>query len=315
MVSVVRFSALGPGSSALSWLAEALPVIRSALGDTGAALISGLGVSSVADVACVRDVVMDTPMVPTESFAPRRALGQDLFSPIRWPSDRALCPHHEESYSMRGPGLVLLACLGVPTGGGEPLLSDSRSMLARLPADLVWRLRSYGWLLTRTFRHRIGTSWHEAFHLQDAAAVEDLLHRNSIGFEWLPGGVLRTTRTRPAVVRHPATGDECWFNDAGFLSEWSLDLAEREVLLETFGPEGAPFNTAVGDGSPLVPSDVHDIEKAHEELAAPVAWRTGDVLLLDNILVAHGRRPYTGEREVVVALGNPVDFSACRAAR
>jgi hypothetical protein len=308
MVGFVRFSAPWPPSLALDWLAGTVPGIRSALSDAGAVLISGLPVGSVADVARVRDVIMDTPMTPTESFAPRQALGYDLFSPIRWPSDRTLCPHHEESYSLRSPGLLLLACLRMPTGGGEPLLTDSRDMLRRLPATLVGRLRSHGWLLTRTFRDRIGTSWREAFHVQEVVTVEDLLCRNSISFEWLPGGGLRTTRTRPAVVCHPGTGDECWFNDAGFLNEWSLDPAEREVLLAAFGSEGVPVNTAVGDRSPLVTSDVLGIEKTYEELAVPVTWRAGDVLLLDNILVAHGRRPYTGKREVVVALGDPIDF-------
>ena len=33
-------------------------------------------------------------------------------------------------------------------------------------------------------------------------------------------------------------------------------------------------------------------------------WRRGDVLLLDNMLTAHGRRPFTGDRRVLVAMGN-----------
>jgi len=37
-----------------------------------------------------------------------------------------------------------------------------------------------------------------------------------------------------------------------------------------------------------------------------VPLRPGDVLLLDNLRTAHGREPYTGVREVAVALADPV---------
>jgi len=33
-------------------------------------------------------------------------------------------------------------------------------------------------------------------------------------------------------------------------------------------------------------------------------WETHDVLLLDNMLVCHGRKPYKGERTILVAMGD-----------
>jgi hypothetical protein len=38
-------------------------------------------------------------------------------------------------------------------------------------------------------------------------------------------------------------------------------------------------------------------------------WQKGDILLLDNMLVAHGRAPYAGPRKVVVAMAEPVSLS------
>jgi alpha-ketoglutarate-dependent taurine dioxygenase len=32
-------------------------------------------------------------------------------------------------------------------------------------------------------------------------------------------------------------------------------------------------------------------------------WQKGDVLLCDNYLVMHGRQPYSGHRQIVVAMG------------
>lgn len=307
MTGWVTFTAPRTATDALPWLGRTMPDIRSALRVEGAALLRGLRVRSGVDLARVRDVVMSAPSAPTESFAPRRALGHGLYSPMRWPPDRPLCPHHEESYVLRSPRLVLLGCLRPPADGGEPLLSDARQVLTRLPTDLARRLRAHGWQLTRVFRERIGTSWRYAFGTGDPAALETLLRRDSIDYEWLPDGGLRTVRMRPAVLRHPYTGEECWFNQAGFLNEWSLDPAEREVLVSAFGPDGVPTNTHAGDGTPLRPEDVLAIERTYEQLAVAVPWQAGDVLLLDNVLVAHGRRPYAGERDVAVALGDRID--------
>jgi alpha-ketoglutarate-dependent taurine dioxygenase len=34
----------------------------------------------------------------------------------------------------------------------------------------------------------------------------------------------------------------------------------------------------------------------------PHAWEAGDLLMLDNLLAAHGRRPFSGERRIAVAM-------------
>ena len=33
-------------------------------------------------------------------------------------------------------------------------------------------------------------------------------------------------------------------------------------------------------------------------------WRQGDILMLDNMLVAHARNPYVGPRKIVVGMGS-----------
>ena len=39
-----------------------------------------------------------------------------------------------------------------------------------------------------------------------------------------------------------------------------------------------------------------------EELTVDLQWRPGDVALVDNLRVMHGRRPFQGERKVLASL-------------
>jgi alpha-ketoglutarate-dependent taurine dioxygenase len=41
---------------------------------------------------------------------------------------------------------------------------------------------------------------------------------------------------------------------------------------------------------------------AGEEITFDVPWQTGDIALVDNFLVMHGRRPFQGKRRVLASL-------------
>jgi hypothetical protein len=108
------------------------------------------------------------------------------------------------------------------------------------------------------------------------------------------------------VVRHPSSGESCWFNQVAFLNEWTMEPAVREYLVAEFGPEGLPFNTFSGDGEPLDESIVNTINEVYDRHTVREPWQSGDLMLVDNVAMAHSREPYEGDREVVVAMADPV---------
>src|SRR5215204_3001941 len=77
----------------------------------------------------------------------------------------------------------------------------------------------------------------------------------------------------------------------------------RESLLKLFGEEGLPRNVYYGDGGQIEDEVMGEVLRVYEEEAVSFQWEVGDVLLLDNMLAAHGRRAYAGDRRVVVAMG------------
>ena len=57
-----------------------------------------------------------------------------------------------------------------------------------------------------------------------------------------------------------------------------------------------------GDDSDISPDSMQIAIELADELSFDIAWQPGDVALIDNFLVMHGRRPFAGERRVLASL-------------
>jgi hypothetical protein len=154
--------------------------------------------------------------------------------------------------------------------------------------------------------------WRTAFGTSDPAAVEAYCVAHAIAYEWCGDGHLRTTQRRSAIIRHPRTGDEVWFNHVAFWNEWSLDEEVRDVLVDEFGRENLPYNTSFGDGQPLTAQTVVILNDAYEQATLRRPWVSGDLMIVDNILAAHGREAFSGARTILVAMGDPVELAHCQ---
>lgn len=293
------------------WTAEHRDALRGAVIEHGAVLVRGLGLTDPDTAGSVFRTLATALMAEQEAFAPRRVHAGHLYSATAWPANQQMCMHHELSYRLRFPGLMLFACLTAPASGGATAVADAEAVLRELPADLATRFAHEGWLLTRNYNDEIGASYAEAFGTEDRTAVESYCRANAIEFAWQPDGGLRTRQRRPAVVRHPVTGRRCWFNQIAFLNEWTLDPEIREYLVDFYGADGLPFNTRFGNGDPIGPEVIQELNGVYERHTVREPWQPGDLLLLDNVRYAHGREPYEGDREVLVALADALSLSDC----
>src|SRR3954447_6978330 len=293
------------------WAGEHREALRAAVAEHGSVLVRGLGLRDVTEVGVVYRRLASALMAEREAFAPRQAYADSVYSSTKWPANQQMCMHHELSYALEFPGLMLFACLTAPTAGGATAVADSPTVLQALPSELVKRFERDGWLLTRSYNDEIGASFAEAFGTEDRAAVESYCRANAIEFEWLPDGELRTRQRRSAVVRHPVTGERCWFNQIAFLNEWTLAAEVREYLVDVYGPDGLPFNTRFGNGDPIGADVVHLLNEVYEANTVREPWQAGDLMLVDNVRTAHSREPFEGPREVLVALADGVRLADC----
>jgi alpha-ketoglutarate-dependent taurine dioxygenase len=289
-----------------SWAAEHRDALRALVAEHGSVLVRGLDLRDAAEITAVFRRLATTLMTEREAFARRQLYADGVYSSATWPAKQPMCMHHELSYTLEVPGLLLFACLSAPARGGATAVSDSPTVLNALPAELVARFERDGWLLTRSYNDEIGATVAEAFGTEDRNAVESYCRANAIGFEWQPDGGLRTWQRRSAVVHHPITGQRCWFNQIAFLNEWTIDPEVREYLMDMYGAEGLPFNTHFGNGDPIGEDVVQLLNQVYEENTVREQWQAGDLMLVDNIRTAHSREAYEGPREILVGMADPV---------
>src|SRR6266702_8050778 len=132
---ILRVEATG---DAARWAAEQRDALRALVAEHGSLLVRGLGLRDAAETEAVFRQLGGL-MTEREAFAPRRSYAHGVYSSSKWPPNQPMCMHHELSYALQFPGLMLFACLIAPTAGGATPVADSPTVLHALPAELVER--------------------------------------------------------------------------------------------------------------------------------------------------------------------------------
>lgn len=166
----------------------------------------------------------------------------------------------------------------------------------------------------RNYIEGLDVSWQSFFKSNDRAAVEEACRQAGMAYEWLHNGTLRTRQVCQAVATHRTTGEATFFNQIQLHHVSCLEPAVRETLLSMYAADELPRNVYYGDGEPIEDSLVQDICELYRENAVNFSWQVGDVLMLDNMLTAHGRNPYVGSRRIVVAMAQMEAADANRSA-
>jgi alpha-ketoglutarate-dependent taurine dioxygenase len=268
----------------------------------GAILFRGFGVSLVAEFERFA-----TALCP-ELFGeygdlPREAIGGKVYGSTPYPSDQHILFHNESSHMYRWPMKIWFFCVQPAQSGGETPIVDGRAAYRRLDPVLRQRLSERGLMYVRNYREGLDVSWQTFYGTEMRSRVEELCRQARTEFEWTGDNGLRTRQRCPAVVRHPQTGEMSFFNQIQLHHVSCLDPAVRQSLLSLMDEEDLPRNVYYGDGSRIEVSAMNEISGIYRETAVAFPWQAGDVLMLDNMLVAHSRNPYVGARKIVVAMG------------
>jgi alpha-ketoglutarate-dependent taurine dioxygenase len=234
--------------------------------------------------------------------SPRTKVSGNLYTSTEYPQQYTISMHNELSYAHSWPARLSFYCEKAADSGGATPVLDGAVWLASLDAEV--REAFAGGIRYVQNLHDgfgFGKSWQDTFETDDRAAVETYLRDSRADWEWGPDG-LRVIQLRPATVAHPVTGAEVWFNQADQWHPAGLGDETSAELYDILSPDEFPQYVTFADGGPIPDAYIEQILHRGLEHAVDVNWRTGDVLLIDNVLVAHGRRPFEGTRRVLVAM-------------
>ncbi len=271
----------------------------------GAVLLRGFGPLEPAEFGrFVRDFSGGPPLDYVGGASPRVKVCEGVYTSTEYPRHYTLSLHNEMSYTYRWPEQLYFYCDTPAAEGGETPLADSRALLGKIDAGVVARFREKGVRYERRLHGGagVGLSWQEAFETGDRAAVEEYCRVGNVSYAWGGDGGLRMSQVRPATHVHPLTGEEVWFNQADAFHTSGMHPETYRSYSSLMREEEFPLNAYYGDGSPLDPDALAHVREAMAAEMSLFPWRAGDVLVLDNVLTAHGRMPYTGARRILLAM-------------
>jgi Taurine catabolism dioxygenase TauD, TfdA family len=270
----------------------------------GAILFRGFDLKETADFEGV------AASIATDLFAeygdlPNESASERIYHSTPYPADKMILFHNESSHLGSWPLRQFFFCVIPAEEQGETPLLDCRAVCDALDPQLLEEFATKGLKYVRNFSEGIDVPWQDFFGTDDKSAVERMCAEGGMECEWTDEG-LRISQAAKAVRTHPRTGEKLFFNQIQLHHISCLDEETRTALRQLFDDEDLPRNVYFGDGTPIPDATLDKIGQVYEDLCVEFPWQAGDLIALDNMLIAHARRPFGGKRKILVAMGEMV---------
>jgi len=301
--SPLVLEAQGKTFNPFEWITENKSLLNNYLVKYGGILLRNFNISSISEFNRLVQSFSPDLLDYVYRSTPRTRLGGKIYTATEYPADRTIPLHNENAYSRSWPNKIFFFSVIVASEGGETPIADSRKVYKNIDSQIKNKFEEYGIMYTRNYTKGIDLDWQEVFQTEEKEEVEKYCKENEIEFEWKTGTPELTTRqTCQATLLHPVSREPVWFNQAHLFHISSLDEEARLSLIRELGEENIPRNASYGNGEPIESNVLDHIREIYAQQMIKFKWHRGDIMILDNILMAHGREPYTGERKVAVAM-------------
>ncbi len=310
----------------IDFLNDNIDAINHLLLDKGAVVLRDFAPLAVEELEQAIKIIGGKEVFYKGGLGPRTKVGKGVYTASDINKIFPIKLHQEMSYQDNFPDNVVFYCNSPATIRGETTLANIRKITQDMPVATRDKFLDLGVRYVSVFHdkhHRfreqlkkiipfyLHLTWQDAFGSDDRDLVEAECQKRNLDVKWRKNGDLETTAILPAFRKHPATDERLWFN-----SIVSLHF-NRRTLHSDFGNliyylrlvlypnrKNLPNQVYFGDGSPIDYSELLPIYHAYDRNTYFHPWQKGDLMLLDNRIVAHGRNSYRGPRSVFASLIN-----------
>ncbi|WP_048697347.1 TauD/TfdA family dioxygenase [Erwinia piriflorinigrans] len=244
-----------------------------------------------------------------ETQSLRLHVGENVYTSTEHPSSQNIFYHNENSHRMIWPKLISFYCEYPSDSGGDTPIVNNYLVEGFLSEETKERFMRLGVRYRRNFRNQFGVPWQTVFETDDKKVVDDYCQVNDIQAEWQSNNDLTVTYDRPAYVVHPENNRSIWCNNVAFYHPLSLESRQYRTLRMIMKENEMPTYVSFGNGETIPPEIIEEIKNAYHQAASRFSWKAQDMLIMDNIIYAHGRDAFTGSRRILVTMAEPVTRS------
>ncbi|QSX79620.1 TauD/TfdA family dioxygenase [Agrilutibacter solisilvae] len=288
------------------YVSQNQPEIQRLLLQHGGLLFRGFGLNGAEDFHACSQSLGARPFGYVGGDSPRNRVVADVFTSTEYPATEVISLHNEMSYLPSWPTRLFFYSHIPASTGGQTSLANSGDVLRALPQEIVDKFRAKKVNYIRNFQSKIpfGKSWQATYQTQDRAEVEQIAAEQGSVCTWTDDGTLRVSTRCDAFATHPQTGEEVWFNQAEQWHASSLNPAIRGMFEQMVGKGNLPHECEYGDGEPMDEQTLAEVRRILDSNKLLFDWQRGDLLVIDNILMMHGRESFKGERKTLAYLSS-----------
>ncbi|ERN42086.1 non-ribosomal peptide synthetase module [Rubidibacter lacunae KORDI 51-2] len=288
-----------------AWATENRAALERQLQTSGALLFRGFDLPDARAFETVSGAICPE-LFGNYGDLPRTGVSGKVYGSTPYPEDRAILFHNESSHLQKWPMKIWFFCVQPSPVGGETPIVNCRQLYQTLRPETRDRFATKQLMYERNFVPGLDVDWRDFFKTDDRAEVERRCEAEGVEWTWLENGRLRTRQVRQAIARHPHTQDLVFFNQLQLHHFSYIDPNTQASIRSLLGEDCLPRQVYYGDGSEIEPEVLEEVDAAYQTCARQFTWQKGDLLMLDNMLMAHGRNPFQGPRKIVVALGEMI---------
>jgi alpha-ketoglutarate-dependent taurine dioxygenase len=249
--------------------------------------------------------------------SPRDKVKGKVYTSTEAPPSLKIPLHNEMSFIRDYPKHIYFYCQTPAKSGGATILGDASAIYRNMPSRIRDHFEEKGLRYVSNYYkksffldlinkiQRSHKTWMEVFETSSPEEVEKKCHQSDFGFEWRKNQWLQIQQRTPAIMEHPETKEKIWFNQAhlydfnprlvGFFN-W---LAIKAVYSS---PHTIMHEIFYKDGECIPKKDLYDVMDVLDACTISYPWQKKDFLVLDNVLMMHGRAPFKGKRKIFTAL-------------